>query len=101
MKYLPSESLKRLFEKRSIVTEDMLCAGYEFSGDPDSCSGDSGGPLFIRDHSGRPILVGIISWGNGCSTSGYYGIYTNFYQYIEWVNENCGNCLIYTSGSIS
>lgn len=83
------------FRVNNIVTGNMLCAGYELSGGTDTCSGDSGGPLYALDEEGNPILIGITSWGEGCSSSGLYGIYTNVYLYIDWVNENCGDCLKY------
>lgn len=38
----------------------MLCAGKEYKG---ACNGDSGGPLIYRNGSGRPIQVGIVSFG--------------------------------------
>ena len=52
----------------------MLCAGY-FGGRPDTCSGDSGGPLAVR-RSGVWRLVGVTSYGNpGCGSVGTYGVY--------------------------
>ncbi len=88
------------FKVRNIVTEDMLCAGHRFSGGVDTCKGDSGGPLYVFDENNKPILLGLTSWGEGCSSSGLYGIYTNFYYYIKWVNDNCDDCLKFTTPSI-
>jgi hypothetical protein len=43
-----------------------ICAGGVHSAT--ACSGDSGGPLMVRDQTGAPILVGITSYGpDGCS----------------------------------
>lgn len=60
----------------------MICAG-----DPgyDSCQGDSGGPLIdpITD-----TLLGIVSWGPsqcGINSSNAYGVYTNVYNLIDWI----------------
>jgi Secreted trypsin-like serine protease len=50
-----------------IITDSMLCAA-----DPgqDSCQGDSGGPLYDAENN---VLVGVVSWGNGCALSGFPG----------------------------
>lgn len=45
----------------TINPELQVCAGFE-EGGRDTCSGDSGGPLFayIKD---KPTLVGVVSYG--------------------------------------
>jgi len=62
----------------------MVCAGVP-EGGKDSCQGDNGGPLVLKN-SGRQ--VGIVSWGNGCAEKGYPGVYSNLaekemYDFIE------------------
>jgi secreted trypsin-like serine protease len=52
----------------------MICAG---GNGRDSCQGDSGGPLTIDRGAGYTELVGIVSFGNGCGTPGYPGVYAN------------------------
>ena len=72
------------------LTENMLCAG-EADGARDACNGDSGGPLFtIVD--GKPVQVGIVSWGEGpmdanasCGHANAYGIYTRLANYRGWI----------------
>ncbi len=54
--------------------EVMLCAGYQ-DGTPDTCGGDSGGPL-ARKVDGRWRLVGVTSYGKpGCGSVDTYGVY--------------------------
>ncbi|QDQ14986.1 S1 family peptidase [Streptomyces spectabilis] len=52
-----------------------FCAGVEGK---DSCQGDSGGPIF-RKVPGReaPILIGVVSYGEGCGDQGAPGVYTS------------------------
>ncbi|QLG45403.1 serine protease [Costertonia aggregata] len=78
-----------------LVSKDMICAGYN-DGGIDSCEGDSGGPLFIEDSLGNKFLFGVTSWGEGCAEPGYYGVYSNIMEHIDFINENCPECLNYS-----
>jgi len=69
------------------VTDRMFCAGV---GAADSCQGDSGGPAWVYDEQGRPNLVGIVSWGAGCTRKRYPGVYVNVTKYRDWINGVSG-----------
>jgi secreted trypsin-like serine protease len=56
----------------SFVGALMVGAGKEGK---DTCSGDSGGPMFAVQ-AGKRYQIGITSFGEGCATQKYPGVYT-------------------------
>ncbi|XP_012146828.2 trypsin-1 [Megachile rotundata] len=66
------------------IPAGQICAGFN-AGGKDSCQGDSGGPLYV-DGS----LAGIVSWGYGCGTPKYPGVYTDVATYRQWIRQNSG-----------
>lgn len=70
---------------RSSIDESMLCAGLE-EGGVDSCQGDSGGPL-VCEYNGKWYLEGATSWGVGCATPGYPGVYAKVRHLLSWVHD--------------
>ncbi|KAI9290834.1 putative trypsin-like serine protease precursor [Neoconidiobolus thromboides FSU 785] len=66
--------------------ESQFCAAYP-EGGKDSCQGDSGGPMFIEEGT-TPILVGIVSWGEGCALKGKPGVYTRASAAVDFIKEN-------------
>lgn len=78
------------------LTGNMLCAG-QADGVRDACNGDSGGPLFTMA-GGKPVQVGVVSWGEGpmdadmaCGHANAYGVYTRLANYRDWIAEKTGN----------
>jgi len=65
------------------IMPGMMCAGQK-EGGVDACQGDSGGPLVWRSQDG-PILVGLVSWGEGCANN--YGVYTRVGAYTDWIDK--------------
>ena len=51
------------------VTLQMICAG---AAGKDSCQGESGGPLWVKNAAGQfKLLGGIVSWGYRCASPKY------------------------------
>ncbi|XP_061688427.1 coagulation factor VII-like [Syngnathoides biaculeatus] len=73
------------------LTENMFCAGY-LTGRGDSCKGDSGGSL-VTQYKNTTFLLGIVSWGKGCSRPGHYGIYTRVSNYLKWIHNHTASLL--------
>merc|ERR1719430_3066988 len=66
------------------VPETKLCA---YKQGTDSCQGDSGGPLVVME-DGRWTVVGVVSYGFGCATSGFAGVYARVTNYMNWIQSN-------------
>ncbi len=65
----------RLFNAAS-----QLCAGRT-DGSVDACDGDSGGPLTATGANGRAVLIGVVSFGEGCGRPDFPTVYTKLFRY--------------------
>ncbi|MCH8569158.1 MAG: trypsin-like serine protease [Balneolales bacterium] len=74
------------------ISDDMLAAGLWGEGGVDACQGDSGGPLVIPDPDAPlgVVLAGITSWGYGCASPVYMGMYARVSYFEDWIAENSG-----------
>jgi len=82
---ISNETCREAYGDESEVSDNMLCAGFE-EGGKDTCWGDSGGPLMVREN-GDWKLAGITSWGSGCAIPGYYGVYTRVSNFSDFIGE--------------
>eukprot|EP00966_Prymnesium_polylepis_P034267 796148-Prymnesium_polylepis.1 len=65
----------------------MLCAGFP-EGGRDTCQGDSGGPLFVMPtgETDKAVLVGVVSFGEGCGFAGFPGVYARVSYFYDWIH---------------
>lgn len=71
----------------SFLPSSMICAGYE-AGGIDSCQGDSGGPLI--GWAGQKVVVGTVSWGDGCAEAHKPGVYGRVASAATWIATTSG-----------
>jgi secreted trypsin-like serine protease len=70
------------------ITARMVCAGYA-KVQKDSCDGDSGGPLIVKDEQGRwRLQAGIVSWGAfPCAALNQPGVYSRVAMLNSWAKS--------------
>ncbi|CAK8990807.1 Transmembrane protease serine 9 (Polyserase-I) (Polyserine protease 1) (Polyserase-1) [Cleaved into: Serase-1 [Durusdinium trenchii] len=74
-------------ESNETITAAMVCAnGISEAGITDTCQGDSGGPL-ICEESGRFVLRGVTSWGDGCGLAHFPGVYARVTSALDWIHN--------------
>jgi secreted trypsin-like serine protease len=81
--YVDNATCNALESYHGNIHAGMMCAGHR-DGGVDSCQGDSGGPLVWRTLDG-PVLVGVVSFGEGCARKLKYGVYTRVSAYRDWI----------------
>ena len=73
--------------KPAQITDQMVCAGYEYGGH-DACQGDSGGPLNYYDEDSQTwLLYGVVSWGWGCAEPHLPGVYSRVSLGMDWAYQ--------------
>jgi secreted trypsin-like serine protease len=71
------------------LTSGQICAGL-YSGGKDTCQGDSGGPLYFLDmvnSMSKYVVAGVVSFGKGCGSESYPGVYTRVSAYLDWIQK--------------
>ncbi|KAL3929539.1 MAG: hypothetical protein SGBAC_012165 [Bacillariaceae sp.] len=76
-----------------VLDDSFICAGTQ-EGGRDSCQGDSGGPMVYIDPNDEDthILVGLVSWGEGCGDPGIPGAYARVSKAVEWIEKVVCEC---------
>ncbi|KAK2829439.1 hypothetical protein Q7C36_017429 [Tachysurus vachellii] len=69
----------------NVILDNMICAGIT-QGGKDSCQGDDGGPLVVKQNT-TWVQAGIVSFGNGCAKPNSPSVYTRVSQYQDWINS--------------
>jgi trypsin len=82
--YVPTSRCNEPLSYDNRILPSMLCAGRA-GGGIDACQGDSGGPLIRGDRPGNALLIGIVSFGDGCARKDKFGVYTRLSSYREWI----------------
>ena len=75
------------YSYNGLITNNMLCAKAR---NHDSCQGDSGGPLVIRGNDfndASDTQVGVVSWGFGCASQLFPGVYSRVSSAYDWIKE--------------
>ncbi|XP_020829967.1 complement factor B isoform X2 [Phascolarctos cinereus] len=92
---LKAQGYEKIKQVSDVVTPRFLCTGgTEPNVDPNTCKGDSGGPLIIHKKS-RFIQVGVISWGvvdvckhpKRLAPSHARDFHINLFQVLPWLRE--------------
>ncbi|XP_075553096.1 complement factor D-like [Dermacentor variabilis] len=81
---LPITSRERCEAAVEHVAPTAFCAGFGEAYRADACEGDSGGPL-VGFVDGRPVLLGVVSWGHACARPFTFGVYTRVDSYLAWI----------------
>ncbi|MBM4252982.1 MAG: trypsin-like serine protease [Deltaproteobacteria bacterium] len=81
--------------RKSEIIEIPALVATEFyagaAGAPDTCKGDSGGPVFVPDTQGALRVVGVTSRGSGTCEVG--GVYTLAPAFIDWLTPIAAGAL--------
>ena len=75
-----------------LVLDGAFMRGVSIQSEPDSCPGDSGGPVLAKEPDGTWVQVGIVSYGVAtndalCGLTLQPSVYTNVGFYDAWVRS--------------
>ncbi|KAL7469802.1 hypothetical protein ACHAXS_010065 [Conticribra weissflogii] len=76
---------------RGRITENMMCAMGEAG--EDTCQGDSGSPMVLEGDGDwrNDVQVGVVSWGIGCASPIFPGVYARVSSEWDWIRKEVNN----------
>lgn len=77
---------------KDVTTDATMCAGRD-EGGADTCPGDSGGPIYVRDKVGQALQAGVVSYGAGCAQPNAWGVYASVGHYEDWIKKHVPNAV--------
>jgi len=84
VRYVPRPDCKDAYVELGYpVDKSMVCAApHRYNGG--TCKGDSGGPLYDKEND---LIIGVLSWANGCAEDGYPSVFASVEDEIDWMRE--------------
>jgi secreted trypsin-like serine protease len=81
------------------ITANMVCAGFSNNSNG-TCSGDSGGPLFV-DVRGQRAIAGVVSFGFAtCEANRATDVYTRMTAFTDFIHSQSPNTVFIKSNSL-
>ena len=71
------------------IEDSMICSNSNKGNNTGigTCTGDEGGPYICKINN-TAVLVGVISWSNGCADPNFPGVYARVTHVLDWIKEN-------------
>lgn len=80
LRVIEPEKCQNIYGKMLLDTNSIICTEGHANNDADTCKGDEGGPLVFKG-----ILVGVVSFGNGCGEEGKPAVFNRVAKDLEWI----------------
>jgi len=68
-----------------LIEDSMICATAPGKS---ACQADSGGPMTTREAGNFYSIIGVVSWGLGCASPDYPGVYSRVTKAKDWIVKN-------------
>lgn len=67
------------------VVADQICTFKGPTGTESICSGDSGGPLMVRESNGKFVLIGLTSYSVTDCSAPFPAVFTRVTAWLGWI----------------